>query len=346
MQRFVLVDGVEYAPGELGDYGVAESSNSVHPVGYPIIHSTNRGFICPFIPDVNMMPDSPSRSFCEGGRLEFCESLVVGVGSIFLAQVLRPSPLFSDSPFRLLLPLTVGVGMRAAAVLKSIPPFPCNPVPLPSDVRGVGSIAHAWVLPWLSGSPHLFALTVGNKPNSLSFVGCSNTCSRYSKRLYLIPFFFKIFTDCCDKHFCLSYVYCLIMVNCIVAYNRSVFHDREYIPVCAAPIFHADDSSNIFTKHPSGLDVSNDFAHLRPEVTVVVSAKSFSCKAKSLAWESAGKNVNCAAPGGGVEVADVGVACDMGEVFGEDALARWVYFDLEDVFPAGPLGGEVEASDA
>ena len=146
MQRFVLVDGVEYAPGELGDYGVAESSNSVHPVGYPIIHSTNRGFSCPFIPDVNMMPDSPSRSFCEGGRLEFCESLVVGVGSIFLAQVLRPSPLFSDSPFRLL-------------------------------------------LPWLSGSPHLFALTVGNKPNSLSFVGCSNTGSRYIKRLYCGRYF-------------------------------------------------------------------------------------------------------------------------------------------------------------
>ena len=65
-----------------------------------------------------------------------------------------------------------------------------------------------------------------------------------------------------------------------------------------------------------------------------------------LAGKSAGKNVNCAPVGGWVEGVDVGVACDMGKVFGEDALAPGVYFDLECVCPAGPLGGEVEASDA
>lgn len=52
------------------------------------------------------------------------------------------------------------------------------------------------------------------------------------------------------------------------------------------------------------------------------------------------------AVGGGVEVADVGVACDMGKVFGEYALAPGVEFDLEGVVPPGPLGGEVEASDS
>lgn len=50
--------------------------------------------------------------------------------------------------------------------------------------------------------------------------------------------------------------------------------------------------------------------------------------------------------GGGVEGADVGVSFNIGEVFGEDALAPGVKFDLECVVPAGPLGGEVEASDA
>jgi hypothetical protein len=35
--------------GDLGDYGVSEDSESVHPVGNPISHSTHIGFNIPVV---------------------------------------------------------------------------------------------------------------------------------------------------------------------------------------------------------------------------------------------------------------------------------------------------------
>lgn len=90
LEGFVLVYGVEDAPGELGDNGVAESSNSVHPVGYPIIHSTNRGLIRPVIPLRKNSPANPSLSACDAGSVAFFASFAVGVGSsIRLSTVSR-----------------------------------------------------------------------------------------------------------------------------------------------------------------------------------------------------------------------------------------------------------------
>lgn len=77
----------------------------------------------------------------------------------------------------------------------------------------------------------------------------------------------------------------------------------------------------------------------------IVFSLSFACLGVGLAWESSGNNVNCSGEWCGVEGMDVGVAFDIGKVFGENALAPWVYFDLKDILPASPLGGEVEASD-
>jgi hypothetical protein len=37
--------------GDLGDYGVSESSKSVHPAGNPMSHSTHIGFTFPPIAD-------------------------------------------------------------------------------------------------------------------------------------------------------------------------------------------------------------------------------------------------------------------------------------------------------
>lgn len=106
-------------------------------------------------------------------------------------------------------------------------------------------------------------------------------------------------------------------------------------------------AANVFAHDPTRLDSVNDSKHFRPEVSRIVFSLSFTGLGEGLAGESAGNNVNCAGEWGGVECADVVMAMrDVWEVFAEDALTPRVYFDLEYVFPACPLGGEVKASDA
>lgn len=291
-----MVDGVEDAECELGDDGVAESSNSVHPMGYPIIHSTNRGLSCPFMPDVKMVPANPSRSFWEGGRVELAASLAVGVGRIFFAHVVRPSPLFVVRPLRLLLPLMVGVGMRLATAARL---SPC----LPAICEGLNFVC-------------LFSFAeargVGNKPNALPLVGRVDTCSRKYERLYRVTRRFQIKAHLFEYH-------------------------------SSRPI---NKAANVFAHDPTRLDSANDSKHFRPEMSRIVGSFSLAGLGVGLTGKSAGKNVNCVGVGGGVKGADVGVSFNIGEVFGEDALAPGVKFDLECVVPAGPLGGEVEASDA
>ena len=45
--NFSMENSVSNHFGDLGDDGVAESSKSVHPAGYPMSHSTHWGFNCP-----------------------------------------------------------------------------------------------------------------------------------------------------------------------------------------------------------------------------------------------------------------------------------------------------------
>lgn len=260
-----MVDGVEDAVGELGYYGVSESSNSVHPVGYPIIHSTNGGLSCPFIQDVNIVPASPSLSFWLDGRVEFAASLVVGVGrsftavlksippspcipvplpsdvrgvgSICLAQVARPSPLFGVRPLRLLLPLRVGVGMRVLA----------------AHVRFLLFLAPDGRLPVAKSSVDSLALTVGNKPYSLALVRRVDTCSRKYKRLYLVALRFQI-----SAHF---------------------FEYQSVRP--------SSKAAYVFAHDPTRLDSANDSKHFRPEVSRIVFSFSLTGLAVGLAGESA-----------------------------------------------------------
>ena len=56
---------------------------------------------------------------------------------------------------------------------------------------------------------------------------------------------------------------------------------------------HIDEASNIFPKHPTGPQLGNNSAHLRPQVACILKAAPFSCGAERLARESAGDNGNC-----------------------------------------------------
>jgi hypothetical protein len=89
--------------GDLGHDGVSEASQSVHPMGNPISHSTHCGFSLPLLPAmVRPRPPSPRTA-----------SVSDIPGWALLFAVLR-EPLPFASP-------AVGVGHRATAVCKLIP---------------------------------------------------------------------------------------------------------------------------------------------------------------------------------------------------------------------------------
>jgi hypothetical protein len=64
------------------------------------------------------------------------------------------------------------------------------------------------------------------------------------------------------------------------------FQVRQTIVEC-----HADDSSNVFTKHPSGSCLFNNPQHLRPEVTVIRRASSLPGDTEWLAGEPTGDEI-------------------------------------------------------
>ena len=74
---------VQYGPpNELYDlwyYCISESSQSVHPSGYPISHSTHTGFS---FPPATALSGSEFRLNCDGPAL-LSASWVVGVGNMF-----------------------------------------------------------------------------------------------------------------------------------------------------------------------------------------------------------------------------------------------------------------------
>ena len=56
---------------------------------------------------------------------------------------------------------------------------------------------------------------------------------------------------------------------------------------------HIDEASNIFPKHPTGPQLGNNAAHLRPQVAFIRKALPFSRGGEGLAGEAAGDNGDC-----------------------------------------------------
>jgi len=114
------------------NHSVAEHSQSVHPIGQPISHSTNRGLKgrpnfehthpgrqvtrawrkLVRMSAVALSLGSPRALRVRQPRLE---SPALGVGHSF-ASVSNPSPDFADNPARLWFPLTDGVGQNEESV--------------------------------------------------------------------------------------------------------------------------------------------------------------------------------------------------------------------------------------
>src|SRR5215831_10516346 len=102
--------------GDLGDYGVAEASQSVHPVGNPMSHSTHVGFRLPPTAVLRLSPPSrpedpgpPSPSALVGVG----QSLTAAFNSSLLRSIWAGPPSFAES-------CTVGVGHILAATWSEV----------------------------------------------------------------------------------------------------------------------------------------------------------------------------------------------------------------------------------
>jgi hypothetical protein len=106
--------------------------------------------------------------------------------------------------------------------------------------------------------------------------------------------------------------------------------------------FHADESSNIFTKHPSGLASLDSIEHCRPEEAVIICASLLPGDGKRLARESARDEVTL----DGGNISHVSVVWHVWPVFFEDFARIRFYFAESDCLESGRLRGKREATDA
>jgi hypothetical protein len=68
---------------------------------------------------------------------------------------------------------------------------------------------------------------------------------------------------------------------------------------------HREDSSNVFSNDPIGLDLVNTAEHVRPEVAVILRASSLPGITERLAGKAAGEYIDSASPLGEVGCGDV-----------------------------------------
>lgn len=185
------------------------------------------------------------------------------------------------------------------------------PSPLPSTACGVGS----------SGG------VACDDPYPVAAVGRTDTRSRNNKCLDGISDVFKVFKDA--------------VKNIVLRLDGSLLADHFRVQ---RGLCHADDASNIFANNEIGSDCVNCAEHRRPEVAVVFRSPALSGKGKWLTWEASGKDVDASAPNREVCCGDVVIGLCVRPVMFQDTLAEWIYFAVEGVCPAHPLGGKVEAT--
>jgi hypothetical protein len=133
---------------------------------------------------------------------------------------------------------------------------------------------------------------VGNDPDSVPSVRGADGASWNNDRLNLVTDSLEVPTD-------------PVKDNCVLVFStRTVIGVALHASITLSD-FHAPDSSNVLTNDPSGPGFLYDSEHFRPEVAVIVLAKSFPGAGKRLAWKSPGKE-SCAPEPGSVEGPDVG----------------------------------------
>jgi hypothetical protein len=127
---------------------------------------------------------------------------------------------------------------------------------------------------------------VGNNPDPVSSVGCSDGTSWYNNRLDFVSFGFEVLADALKG----EPAFLSIKVVRLEKVGRATHVSR------LAGLHHRCDSSNIFTNDPSGVNLSDCPMHLLPEVAVVFLSLSSTCEAERLAGEASCENIDFAPP--------------------------------------------------
>lgn len=112
---------------------------------------------------------------------------------------------------------------------------------------------------------------------------------------------------------------------------------------------HADEASNVLSKHPSGPELRHDPAHLRPEETVIRRASSLPGAGERLAGKAAadeGRVFDAGVPKrSSCNVADVVESRYARPVSGQDSSAVCVTFHLCNCLKPRRLGRQIDAAD-
>lgn len=318
--------------GDLWDDGVAEavdalahqpSGTSVHPSGYPIIHSTNAGerrgrgpsssgpnWDASIAGIVDGLP-AVIRRACDGGSVSFRASFAVGVG--ISSRRILPRSVGEWPPLGLFWYVepfaspVFGVGSSWRAITSSSLPLGFSRAvsgePMPADARGVGSSASATARPGLFGfvrpSPDFLsvrsldafaALGVGSKePDAVAPVRGVHTRSRNNERPDFVAECFQRRYDLVEPH--------------------------------------RDVPSNILAHNEVRPALGNNAHKMTPERAVIRLAFALPGGAVGLARVACGDEVDESAKRSGVEGGDVIVLRSGRPMVSENAAAPLVSFD-------------------
>ena len=109
-------------------------------------------------------------------------------------------------------------------------------------------------------------------------------------------------------------------------------------------------SRHVLTHDPAGAKLSNEAPEVGPQVTRILVPAPLACEAEWLAWVASGDEVHLVnsdrSKSGCIEFSHIREDGDAGPVAGQHTLAEGLGFAEGDRLPAGPVGSQVDATDA
>lgn len=178
---------------------------------------------------------------------------------------------------------------------------------------------------------------MGNNPEPVSSVWRTKGTSWYNKCLDIVTFSLKIAED--------------IRQDVPASY---VFDDRlstsEEIGLTLhsnllTGLYHTDDSSNIFSNDPSGLDLSYRPKHFAPEIAVIIRSSALSGNAEGLTGKTSGKDIDLSSVYLEIGFFDVCITYRIGKLVLQHLALELRPLAVKDIRPSDPFGRKIEATD-
>jgi hypothetical protein len=112
---------------------------------------------------------------------------------------------------------------------------------------------------------------------------CADGASWNNNRLDIVSRRFKIVTDSIEDSVAGSFIYLSHLFE-------KIGFTCHFKDIC--PLYHAGESTNIFSNNPSRPEFLDNSKHFRPEETVIIRSSALSGNTERLARESSGKQCN------------------------------------------------------